>query len=271
MHKTFLDSVWRPFGNGVRGGGTTTKAICRAFSRLPPSSTNLLAPMKSERPWKATPLFPRSKNAGENSIACFSIVPSPTFFTLGVLRCLGDDVQNSFILRHAMTTLLHSPIRLLAVCMTAALLWTGCTKLTPYNGEFFDCECGDMTWASRTLNLRMAEVEALDSTTFRYHVIADLRTQAEVDAREDSRDLVLTLTTAVQGNGAALNLSSGDGRLTLQEVDAPGTGIDWGMAGASLNIAVEEDRHTLALGSLTATLGGNTVSANGNFTFDLPD
>ena len=128
-----------------------------------------------------------------------------------------------------------------------------------------------MTWASRTLNLRMAEVEALDSTTFRYHVIADLRTQAEVDAREDSRDLVLTLTTAVQGNSTALNLSSGDARLTLQEVDAPGTGIDWGMAGASLNIAVEEDRHTLALGALTATLGGNTVSANGNFTFDLPD
>ena len=152
-----------------------------------------------------------------------------------------------------MTTLFHSPLRLLAVCMTAALLWTGCTKLTPYNGEFFDCECGDMTWASRTLNLRMAEVEALDSTTFRYHVIADLRTQAEVDAREDSRDLVLTLTTAVQGNSAALNLSSGDARLTLQEVDAPGTGIDWGMAGASLNIAVEEDRHTLALGTLTAS------------------
>ena len=222
-------------------------------------------------PWKATPLSPRSKNDGENSIAGFSIVPSPTFFTLGVLRCLGDDVQNSFIFRLAMTTLFHSPLRLLAVSMTAALLGASCTKLTPYDGEFFDCECGDMTWASRTLNLRMAEVEALDSTTFRYHVIADLRTQAEVDAREDSRDLVLTLTTAVQGNSAALNLSSGDGGLTLQEVDAPGTGIDWGMAGASLNIAVEEDRHTLALGTLTATLGGNTVSANGNFTFDLPD
>ena len=170
-----------------------------------------------------------------------------------------------------MNTPTHLPLRLLAVCMTAVLVWTGCTKLTPYNGEFFDCGCGDMTWASRTLNLRMAEVEALDSVTFRYHVIADLRTQAELDAREDSRDLVLTLTTPVQGNSAALNLSAGDNRLTIQEVDAPGTGIDWGMAVASLNIAIEEGRHTLALSTLTATLGGNTVAANGNFTFDLPD
>ena len=107
--------------------------------------------------------------------------------------------------------------------------------------------------------------------TFRYHVIADLRTQAELDAREDSRDLVLTLTTPVQGSSAALNLSAGDNRLTLQEVDALGTGIDWGMAGASLNIAIEEGRHTLALSTLSATLGGNTVAANGNFNFDLPD
>ena len=117
----------------------------------------------------------------------------------------------------------------------------------------------------------MAEVEALDSVTFRYHVIADLRTQAEVEAREDSRDLVLTLTTAVQGNSAALNLSAGDNRLTLQEIDAPGTGIDWGMTGASLNIAIEEGRHSLDLSTLTATLGGNTVAANGNFTFNFPD
>lgn len=159
----------------------------------------------------------------------------------------------------------------LSLMALSLLTWTGCTKFAPYDGETFDCECGTLTWSGRELGMRMAEVESLDENTYRYHVIADLRTPAEQEDRVEPRDIILTLTTDLNGATTNLSLSSGDSALEVQEVDSPGIGVDWTMAGAELSISVSEEAHVITLSSLSAQRGNNTVSASGEFMFDLVD
>ena len=82
---------------------------------------------------------------------------------------------------------------------------------------------------------------------------------------------MLTLTTEINGANTNLSLNVGDPALTVQQVESPGTGVDWDMAGASLSIAVGEDTHTMVLGGLTATRGNNSIDASGEIIFSLAD
>ena len=158
----------------------------------------------------------------------------------------------------------------LAAALCAVVVF-GCTKYAPYEGETFDCECGMLEWDGRELGMRMAEVESLGGNTYRYHIVADVRTPAELEARSEPRNLVLTLTTEINGANTNLSLNVGDPALTVQQVESPGTGVDWDMAGASLSIAVGEDAHTMVLGGLTATRGNNSIDASGEIIFYLAD
>jgi hypothetical protein len=153
----------------------------------------------------------------------------------------------------------------------ALLTWTGCTRYAPYDGEFFDCECGTLVWDGRELGMRMAEVEQLDSTTYRYHVIADLRDQEELDARMEPRNVILTLTTSFVGASTSLSLEAGDAAMTVQEVDSPGSEVPWTMNGADLAISASEEAHVMTLNSLSAKRGNKTVAASGEFTFEVGD
>lgn len=170
--------------------------------------------------------------------------------------------------------MLHSRF-LFTVALSTAFVLTislaGCTKYAPYDGVAYDCECGDMTWNDREVNLRMAEVESMGGTTFRYHVIADLREPAEIEAHEDPRDLVMTFTTDISATVTNLTLDSEDPSLVLQVVNAPGLGVDWAMTGAELTVAVNADAHVLTLTSMTAQRGNTSVMASGEFNFNLDD
>lgn len=158
------------------------------------------------------------------------------------------------------------PLSLLAI-LTA----TGCTKFAPFDGESYSCECGSLTWGGRELGMRMAEVVPLDSTTFRYHMIADLRTEEELRDRIDSRDLILTLEASISGETTTLNLDAGDTRLTVLQVDAPDTSLPWLMQGAQMVVSTSDLTHDLSLTSLTVQRGGNVYSVSGEVTFTLED
>lgn len=159
----------------------------------------------------------------------------------------------------------------LGALMLFGTLLSGCTKYDSYNGETFDCECGYVVWDGRDLGMRMAEVEQLDSETYRYHIVADVRTLAEIEARDEPRDVVFTLTTALNGANTTLNLAAGDEALTVQQVESPGLGVDWAMSGASLSIAVSDNAHVMTMTNVSATRGNNTINATGEITFDLAD
>lgn len=164
-----------------------------------------------------------------------------------------------------------SAASLVSVFALILLTWTGCTKYDPYVGESYDCECGTLTWSGRELGMRMAEVESLDETTYRYHVIADLRNEEERASRMEPRDVVLTLTTELNGATTSLSFDAGDAAFDVQEVDSPGTGIPWSMEGADLAINVSGETHIMTLTSLSAKRGANTITASGEFIFDLVD
>lgn len=119
--------------------------------------------------------------------------------------------------------------------------------------------------------MRMAEVEQLDSETYRYHIVADVRTLAEIESRDEPRDVVFTLTTSLNGVNTTLNLETGDEALTVQQVESPGLGVDWTMSGASLSIAVGADAHVMTMTNVSATRGNNTIDVTGEITFDLVD
>ena len=150
-------------------------------------------------------------------------------------------------------------------------LLSGCTKYDSYGGETFDCDCGYVLWDGRDLGMRMAEVEQLDSATYRYHIVADVRTLAEIESRDEPRDVIFTLTTSLNGANTSLELAAGDEALTVQQVESPGTGVDWSMSGASLSIAVGDDAHVMTMNNVSATRGNNTIDATGEITFDLAD
>lgn len=121
--------------------------------------------------------------------------------------------------------------------------------------------------------MRMAEAEVIseDSTVWRYHVVADLRREPEIENRDEPRDLVMTIQTTVTGDSSHHVFAAGDADFKLQEVDSPGIAVSWAMEGADLSISTSATSHTLVLHSLSANRAGNVVNAQGVFTFDLQD
>ena len=79
-----------------------------------------------------------------------------------------------------MTSFIRKPA--LAAFIITLLALPSCTKYADRDDGRFRCECGNLEWNGRDLELRMAEVVTIDSVTFAYHVIADLRTQTQIEA-----------------------------------------------------------------------------------------
>lgn len=166
-------------------------------------------------------------------------------------------------------TFLSSSVSLLMV----GVALSGCTKYNSFEGYAYDCECGELTWGDRALNMRMAEAEVIseDSTVWRYHVVADLRRPPEIENRDEPRDIVMTIQATITGDSTHHVFAAGDEAFALQEVDSPGYAISWAMEGAELSISTSSDAHTLVLHALSANRSGNVVDAQGVFTFDLED
>ena len=153
----------------------------------------------------------------------------------------------------------------------AILVWSGCTKYDDYQGEVYDCECGSMVWDGRDATLRLAEAVLLDSSVYRYHIVADVRTQSELDARIDPRDVSISWTIDLNGASTSVGAEQGDPSLMVEQVDAPGVGTPWNIAGAQATVQTSAVNHTMSLTQLNVSRGGVVVSASGEFTFDLVD
>ena len=193
-----------------------------------------------------------------------SSVQYPTFSTLGMQRNLGVECDLMVYL-HMRFSFTHMSI------LAATISALGCTRYDPYAGETFDCECGNLNWGGRDLNLRMAKVEALDSVQFRYHIVADLRQEEAIVAREEPRDVVLTLTTELGGTSAFLSFLANDENFTIQQVNSPNSTTPWTMDGASVNVMVGADMHTMTINELSARQGNTVLPVTGTLTFDLVD
>ena len=167
-----------------------------------------------------------------------------------------------------MTSFIRKPA--LAAFIFTLIALPGCTKYADRDDGRFRCECGNLEWNSRDLELRMAEVVTIDSVTFAYHVIADLRTQTQIEAGIPAKDIVFDLVLAFDGE-EELTLESGDATFTIQELQAPASSADWFMERAVVDVDITETNHVFELRELTTSRNGLTVNASGEFIFDLDD
>ena len=167
-----------------------------------------------------------------------------------------------------MTSFIRKPA--LAAFIITLIALPGCTKYADRDDGRFRCECGNLEWNGRDLELRMAEVVTIDSVTFAYHVIADLRTQTQIEAGIPAKDIVFDLVLAFDGE-EELTLESGDATFTIQELQAPASSADWFMERAVVYVDITETNHVFELRELTTSRNGLTVNASGEFIFDLDD
>ena len=167
-----------------------------------------------------------------------------------------------------MTPFIRKPA--LAAFIITLLTLPSCTKYADRDDGRFRCECGNLEWNGRDLELRMAEVVTIDSVTFAYHVIADLRTQTQIEAGIPAKDIVFDLVLAFDGE-EELTLESGDATFTIQELQAPASSADWFMERAVVDVDITETNHVFELRELTTSRNGLTVNASGEFIFDLND
>lgn len=167
-----------------------------------------------------------------------------------------------------MTSFIRKPA--LAAFIITSIALPGCTKYADRDDGRFRCECGNLEWNGRDLELRMAEVVTIDSVTFAYHVIADLRTQTQIEAGIPAKDIVFDLVLAFDGE-EELTLESGDATFTIQELQAPASSADWFMERAVVDVDITETNHVFELRELTTSRNGLTVNASGEFIFDLDD
>ena len=167
-----------------------------------------------------------------------------------------------------MTSFIRKPA--LAAFIITLIALPGCTKYADRDDGRFRCECGNLEWNGRDLELRMAEVVTIDSVTFAYHVIADLRTQTQIEAGIPAKDIVFDLVLAFDGE-EELTLESGDATFTIQELQAPASSADWFMERAVVDVDITETNHVFELRELKTSRNGLTVNASGEFIFDLDD
>ena len=167
-----------------------------------------------------------------------------------------------------MTSSFRKPA-LAAIVLTLVAI-SGCTKYPNRDDGRFRCECGNLEWHGQELELRMAEMVTVDSATFAYHVIADLRTASQIDAGLPAKDIVFDLVLTFDGE-EELTLESGDATFNIQELQAPATSVDWLMERAVVDVDITETNHLFQLRELRTSRNGVTVNASGEFTFDLDD
>ncbi len=78
------------------------------------------------------------------------------------------------------------------VAVTIIGLFAGCYKAPEFVNPVYSCDCGTITFSETLYTLKMAEAlvpDSLEPMSRSYHIVADLRTQDEVDAHIPAHDL----------------------------------------------------------------------------------
>ena len=99
-----------------------------------------------------------------------------------------------------MKTMRISIIALIAVATIAS-----CTKHDEFENELFNCECGSLNINDRDITLRLAEgfnPDTANTDLWRYHVVADYRTEEEQINHMPSEDVDFIVDMEYDGSSA---------------------------------------------------------------------
>lgn len=152
--------------------------------------------------------------------------------------------------------------RLSIITFIAVATIASCNRHDTFENTLHDCECGTMTVNDRDISLRMAEGFVPDSTNanlWRYHVVADFRTEEEAINHTPSEDLSLTIDLLHSGNTASGNAVD---LLTANYIEIP-VDVMWAVSGGNVSVNAGNSIHNLTISNVV--LDGNRT-LNGEFT-----
>ena len=148
----------------------------------------------------------------------------------------------------------------------STILFTGCTKHEPFVNTEFNCECGDLSLGDRKLSVRLAEgfVPSDDAPNlYRYHIVADLRTENEVANHNPNHDLVLTVDLTTDGASTTANAVD---VLVANEIEVPGLDVNWDISSGIVNVLITDNSHVLTFTNVQAGSSGNGGTIDAEFT-----
>ena len=153
-------------------------------------------------------------------------------------------------------------LRLSFIAFIAVATIASCTRHDTFENTLHDCECGKMTVNDRDLSVRMAEGFVPDSTNsnlWRYHIVADFRTEDEAINHTPSEDLSLTIDLLHSGNTASGNAVD---LLTANYLEIP-VDVMWDVSGGTVSVNSGDSIHNLTISNVVVD-GNRTL--NGEFT-----
>jgi hypothetical protein len=148
----------------------------------------------------------------------------------------------------------------------STILFTGCTKHEPFVNTEYNCECGDLSLDNRELSVRLAEgfVPSDDAPNlYRYHIVADLRTENEVANHNPNHDLVLTVDLTTDGGSTTANAVD---VLVANEIEVPGLDVNWNISSGIVNVVITDNTHVLTFTNVQAGSSGNGGTIDAEFT-----
>ena len=146
------------------------------------------------------------------------------------------------------------------------ILFSGCTKHEPFVNIEYDCECGTISLSDRSLTVRLAEgfVPSEDSPNlYRYHIVADLRTENEVAYHNPNHDIAFTVD--INTDGVSTTVDAID-VLVANEIEAPSLDVHWDISGGIINVLKNDDSHVLTFTNVQAGSSGNGGTIDAEFT-----
>ena len=146
------------------------------------------------------------------------------------------------------------------------ILFSGCTKHEPFVNTEFNCECGDISLSDRGLSVRLAEgfVPSEDAPNlYRYHIVADLRTENEVAHHNPNHDLALTVDVTTDGASTTVNAVD---VLVANEIEIPGLDVTWDISSGIVKVLKTDNTHVLTFTNVQAGSNGNGGTIDAEFT-----
>ncbi len=155
-------------------------------------------------------------------------------------------------------------MRISLIAFAAIATIASCTKHDDFENTLFDCECGTLNVNDRDITLRLAvgyNPDTANTDFWRYHVIADYRTEEEKINNTSSEDLDFIVNVEYDGSNTdedAVDI------LTATYIKLNDSDI-WEITNGEVSVIQGNSTHTLTFSDIIAD--GRQI--NGEFTVSI--
>lgn len=142
-------------------------------------------------------------------------------------------------------------MRVSLIAFVAIATITSCTKHNDFENTLFDCECGTLKINDRDITLRLAEgynPDTANTDLWRYHVVADYRTEEEQINHTPSENLDFIVDMEYDGSSSdedAVDV------LTATFIELSDADI-WEITNGEVSVSKSDSTHTLTFSDIIA-------------------